>query len=202
MQLPVSDKDIRTFLNFDNCFCNSTTMIRSQLAKELKYLQDYDIIEDYELWQRISKKTKLANIPEYTTLYRVHGDNISIQKQQQMFVLTKKINMQKLCDLNIPFSEQELNIHASFLAYDNVPFRKMDDFISLQNWILKIYHQFQNYKQYNTSIVYKILSEKWIVMCFKGKKIPMVLFNKFIFRHPALYLNVLYCKIFNKAIRY
>ena len=112
---PTSNRDIITYLLVGNCFCNSTMLIRSSLAKELKYRENFDIVEDYELWHRISKRAKLACLPFYGTYYRVHGNNISVSKMNDMFSRAKKINAEILKDLNIEFSERELEIHASWL---------------------------------------------------------------------------------------
>src|SRR5207344_3015196 len=37
MKMPTGNRDIITYLTVGNCYCNSTIMVRSRLAKELKY---------------------------------------------------------------------------------------------------------------------------------------------------------------------
>src|ERR1700682_983363 len=76
-RFPTNDKDARSNLILHNCFCHSTVMMRSKLAKDLKYRAGFDVIEDYILWYMISQRAKIINLPVYTTSYRVHETNIS-----------------------------------------------------------------------------------------------------------------------------
>jgi len=58
-----------------SCFCNpmahpSVMLRRSTLGKD-RYSEDYPYAEDWELWRRLSKRTRLANIPKVLVRYRV-----------------------------------------------------------------------------------------------------------------------------------
>jgi hypothetical protein len=139
IRLPASNRDLATYLTVGNCFCNSTIMIRGKLAKELKYRENYDIVEDYELWYRISKSSKIAVLPFYGTYYRIHGNNISVSKMHDMFSRVKKINACVLADSNIQFSDKELDIHANWLNGNFAFFSDGDTVSELESWIFKFY---------------------------------------------------------------
>ena len=60
-------------------------MARTELFKQNLYgSKEYFAIEDYELWVRMSKVTKIHNIPEYLFKYRIYGESFSNSKAQTM----------------------------------------------------------------------------------------------------------------------
>jgi glycosyltransferase involved in cell wall biosynthesis len=200
--MPLSDEDIKTYLCIDNCICNSTIMVKADLIKNAGYAQGADYIEDTELLQRLAKITRIRTLPFFGTLYRVHANNISTVKKVKMFALIKELNRIKLNDMGISFSERELDMHSALIVYDNSLFKGRQELVELENWILNLDDKLKNKKQYNIKIMYKVLVEKWLVACLKSKQYAMIGFNKLFFRHPAIYIQVLRCKIFGKPVRF
>jgi glycosyltransferase involved in cell wall biosynthesis len=68
-----ADDALRLELLFDNPFVHSSVMLRTEIVRNLG---GYSIDksrqppEDYELWSRIARSHKVANIPEVLTIYR------------------------------------------------------------------------------------------------------------------------------------
>ena len=199
---PSNDKDARTFLTIGNCFCASAIMVRGHLAKELKYREGYDIVEDYELWYRISKIAKITNLPIYATYYRVHGNNITITKKNQNISLATKIYRQILSDYNINFSEDELAIHVNAIFYNNSYFKDAGKLKQLENWITKLYNELKKYSSINSPIIHKFFSEKWVVICAKNKNYRHLLFNRLMLQNKENYLSVLLNKATKRSVHY
>jgi len=195
---PTDFQNIATHLVLGNCFCNSTVMIRSHIAKELKYREKFDIVEDYELWYRISKRAKLANLPFYGTLYRVHGTNISVTKLNVMLALVKKINGEILRDLKIEFSEKELEIHANLLNRNIDYFRDDRQFSELETWVAKLYGKLKKEDSLNSSLLFELLAEKWLVIVFNTKRYKKLFFNRLFPLRKGSYLMSLYRRVYIK----
>ena len=73
LQNPTEDTAIKFGLLFDNFFVHSSVMIRRTIFDEIGvYSEDKSRQppEDYELWSRVMKKYKLANLPDALTVYR------------------------------------------------------------------------------------------------------------------------------------
>ena len=192
---PANDRDARTFLMIHNCFCHSTVTMRGDMARELQYQTMYDVAEDYELWYRVSRISKIINIPHFTTYYRVHGSNISISKREHMFLIVDSINRRILDDLQMPYTEEELRVHSNSLHYDEKFFQdeaKMDE---LEKWYLKFHLAIENNPVFSEDIIYKALAEKWIVLCYNAGHKKKLLFNQLIRIHPLVYFKILYRKI-------
>jgi glycosyltransferase involved in cell wall biosynthesis len=70
---PTNDATIKFSLLFNNPFVHSSVMIRRSVIEEVgSYSEDKSRQppEDYELWSRVARKFKLANIPEVLIAYR------------------------------------------------------------------------------------------------------------------------------------
>jgi glycosyltransferase involved in cell wall biosynthesis len=70
---PAAHDALRLELLFDNPFVHSSVMMRTDIVRGLGgYCEDRSRQppEDYELWSRIARHHKVANIPEVLTIYR------------------------------------------------------------------------------------------------------------------------------------
>lgn len=68
-------------LLFYNSFVHCTVMLRMSAFTEVGGYPAYVAAEDYGLFSRIALKYEVDNIPEYLVEYRIHGNNISLQKK-------------------------------------------------------------------------------------------------------------------------
>lgn len=70
---PCSSEALKLELLFDNPFVHSSMMIRADVLREVGgYCEDKarQPPEDYELWSRIARYHRVANLPEVLTVYR------------------------------------------------------------------------------------------------------------------------------------
>ena len=70
---PTEDEELRFGLLFNNPFVHSSVMIRKAALDEVgSYTTDRSRQppEDYELWSRIARRYRVANLPERLTVYR------------------------------------------------------------------------------------------------------------------------------------
>lgn len=70
---PTSHESLQLELLFDNPFVHSSMMIRTDVLREIGgYCEDKSRQppEDYELWSRIARRYRVANLPEVLTVYR------------------------------------------------------------------------------------------------------------------------------------
>jgi hypothetical protein len=170
-------------------------MMRGKIAKEMKYDPEFDVVEDYQLWYRISKRTKIINLPVYTTYYRVHGNNVSTTRNNHMFTLQRKLNGAILDDLKINYSQDELSLHSNALIYNDSFFKAKGRISDLETWMMKFLAEIDKNKSYNELIIYKILAKKWIVICINSRNYRKIFFNRLILRHSLEYFNILFKKV-------
>lgn len=201
VNLPETDRDLRTYLNFGNCFCHSTVMFRTDLTKRYRYEQERFLIEDYQLWYNISKECKIRILPVYTLLYRVHDDNISTRKREQMLIRLKEMNEVILRDLRIDFSESELNVHTHFLAFNHQYFMRKENMAALKYWILRAFHLLKDDSRYNVRLMTRIFLRRWFVICFKTKNYRELFFSTLLFSFKFSYFPLLIEKLTNSLAK-
>ncbi|MFZ5570629.1 MAG: glycosyltransferase family 2 protein [Thermodesulfobacteriota bacterium] len=73
--MPLSDEAIRAELIFNSPLLHPTVMMRKHALVGLKYDETFTKSQDYDLWERLSAVTRLANIPEALLSYRLHEKN-------------------------------------------------------------------------------------------------------------------------------
>ncbi len=81
---PTDDDEIRKYILIENCFVHSSVLFRKKAAMELgAYSEDLKFAEDYDLWLRMGKIGKIANIPLSMVQYRYSNEGISQKNKKQ-----------------------------------------------------------------------------------------------------------------------
>jgi glycosyltransferase involved in cell wall biosynthesis len=85
---PQTDAAIKMEMLFGAPFAHPSVMMRSVLAKRLRYDKTWEGAEDYEIWVRAAQNGWLmTNVPEVLLMYRQHDKQISTKaslKQQKL----------------------------------------------------------------------------------------------------------------------
>lgn len=84
-KLPVTPEDIQRDILKENPICHPSVMMRKSLLQEVGgYRSEFKNSEDYDLWLRLTKTYKVANIPEPLIRYRLSLGGNSIARQHEM----------------------------------------------------------------------------------------------------------------------
>jgi len=84
LQYKTSDQEIRYYMLLSNQFAHPSVLIRKKYLEEVGFYSEdkkYKNVEDYELWLRLGKKYKLANLSDYSLKYRINPKGISLKNQ-------------------------------------------------------------------------------------------------------------------------
>jgi len=135
-KLPYQSTEIRVKLLFQNCFAHSAMMLRRKVLDEMSYRVTFYPSEDYDLWVRISRKYKLANLPEVLLKYRIHTQSISQTQNQKQHTSVLKIIEEQLAILQIFPSQNQLDTHLQLAHLE-----KNIDFERLKTWLEILYEQ-------------------------------------------------------------
>lgn len=90
LERPVEDLKIREVFKKDNCIIHGSSMIRRVCLSDTGFYNELMIrSQDYELWLRLSKKYRLANIGKYLYMWRKHCENIEAKYigEQKIYVI-------------------------------------------------------------------------------------------------------------------
>lgn len=102
-----TDYQLLHFLSyFMNPISHPTVMFRKEIVFYLKgYRLEYMPAEDYNLWVRALKHTKVASLKESLLTYRVHSKSISkarSHKQKKLFYLSQRTHLKNLTGIIYP----------------------------------------------------------------------------------------------------
>src|SRR5664279_386672 len=201
IRYPTKNEDIVTSMVLGNCFGNSTIMMRAEMAKELGYRPGYDIAEDYDLWCRMAKRSKLANLPFCGTLYRVHGNNMSVSKMNDLLIVEKKIIREMLTDILIDFSETELEVHVNFFKRNIGYFESQTHFRELEDWLIRLYEAITKENRINSQLFLRLIADKWIVIANGVNQYGKLFSNKVAGLNRGVYLGCLFRRVVSKMTR-
>ena len=99
------DEDIRLRSLFSPQFCHPSVLIQSDVAKRIKFKDEFFMAEDYMYWLQLMEVGKVCNIPETLIKYRVHESQISIEKrskQKKVHLKVAKKNWEIIAKILIP----------------------------------------------------------------------------------------------------
>jgi hypothetical protein len=115
-----------------------------------------------------------------------------------MFYRVKKIYARVLADSSIEFSERELDLHANWLNGNYSFFTTPESLADLASWTAKFYQGISRDGKYNHSLLFELVSEKWLYILFKTKHYGLLFKNGLFAVNRRLYLKSLYTKLFKK----
>lgn len=143
-----TSEQIPSVMLFHNCFAQSALMFRRSVLPREWYRDEYPPAEDYDLWIRIARKTRVANLPKVVTYYRLHDANVSKVKHNMMLNAERKILHWQLEELGFISTEEEFETVFSIKKGNVgltetylVKLRKCLDKLKIANFQRKIYQE-------------------------------------------------------------
>jgi glycosyltransferase involved in cell wall biosynthesis len=118
----IEDFQIRDFFKRSNCLTHGSTMLRKKCLLEVGfYDESIARAQDYDLWLRLSEKYRLANIPEYLYMWRMHTESIEarFRDEQKISVVLAMVKN------NILDVEQATRLFIEIIAENCVPRSKL-----------------------------------------------------------------------------
>ena len=158
-QLEHRPERIPAKLLFFNQFAQSSVMMRKEFS-DLKYREEYPPTEDYDLWVRISHKTRVINLAESLVKYRIHDNNISQTQREKADRNVLKIYKNQLEELGVYANQDELQIHKKV---GNMDFEKNNEsfFEKAKIWLELLHAKNEEIEVYNKMVFNELLGEFW-----------------------------------------
>jgi len=104
---PLRDKDIKAQFYFHNPFNHQSIFFRKNLFTSKLYNESFSTTQDYELYMRFMKRTKVANLKEKLVKQRIHITSVSVKRKTEQLkntILVQKkyyrLNLKKRFDFD------------------------------------------------------------------------------------------------------
>ena len=160
---PTDSEEILAYALFANPFATSTLMVRSEFRPILKFSTDFPPAEDYEVWERLLRKTRAINLKLPLTLYRVHPGQTSKSLSENIKRAVSAVQRRQLGRL-IQATEQECETHL-LLGMDWGIERTREQVNRTQAWLQRLENANQSCRIYDNEAFYRILAFFWYMTC-------------------------------------
>lgn len=159
---PEKDQDIRIGLLLKSRIAHPAAMIRRKVLTDhyLSYDGEFTTSQDYDLWVRLSRYCKLANLAMPLLTYRSHSQSVSSQKRLLQQRNTKKIRLRQLATMNIVPSTCEWKTHLEVI--EQLPPPTNAAIKRRYRWLLKLKKANDAHRIYDPSSFYRFLAREWM----------------------------------------
>ena len=173
---PLEHNRIKATLLFHSCLVHASVMMRREVLRKsnIFYDEQFPHAEDYELWIRLSRVTRIANLESILLLHRIHNSSTGATYTNLQLETASRIRLEQLEHLGISFSEEEADLHHRLgrSLYESLG----DSLCEVHKWLLKIKTANDERKIYHEPSLSEILGKQLlnVVRINKG-----TFFNKF-----------------------
>ncbi|MEN5193901.1 glycosyltransferase family 2 protein [Sphingobacterium faecium] len=183
---------IKVTLFFENTIVHSSAMIKTKVFKEMNGYQGESLIEDYDLFYRISILYPIENLTAYLVEYRIHDTNISIQKRKELDKALFKLKRKQLQKLGIQANDEHINMILDNFKYSTFPMEKYFKMLC----ILK--YKNTEFLVYDKNTFNTVLFDKWYNLIIQKGHIKSILF---LFRSPIFEWRIVTAKQIRKVFK-
>lgn len=135
---PLLPDEVHCHLLFHSTLAHPSVMLRRSVLERFSLYYDdaYKHAEDYKLWVQLSRHAQLANVPEVLLYYRVHDEQISLQKNQEQKATASLIQLEQLRSMGFEPTIDEFRIHYLLSQGSLTP---NPDFVTVAAaWLVKL----------------------------------------------------------------
>lgn len=106
---------IKKDLFFSCAIAHPTVMMRLSAIKEVGgYDPDYNGVEDYELWCRVSDKYDIASLKDVLFKYRMHEGQVSRKPPARVIESLKNLKRRQIKNIDAELDQDELSSYIDF----------------------------------------------------------------------------------------
>lgn len=189
MKYPKYHEELEVVLLFAVCFAHPTVMIRKQILdhNDLKYNEDYSNSQDYELWEKLSHVTKMANLQKPLLRYRVSSYSITgivdSTKSELRYQLVSTVFKKILCNVGVQNNDKNNRLHFA-LGLNARIFDENIDLMFLHLYFRSIIKMNNSNNYFNKDYLVKYLSRKFLITFFyhikkKNFKVNVILLLRY-----------------------
>ncbi|HVP08371.1 MAG TPA: glycosyltransferase [Burkholderiales bacterium] len=162
---PLDDASIRSWLLFESVLAHPSVMIRRDVLERHGLAYDAAMLhaEDYDLWVRAARVTKLANVPQVLLRYREHSQQVVRKHDALKRQTARRIRAGQLTGLGLSPSEEELDLHETISLWSLAPAR--ESVAAAHAWLLKLIEANRASGRYPQAEFGRVVAQRWSAIC-------------------------------------
>ncbi|MDD5559392.1 glycosyltransferase [Candidatus Methylomirabilis sp.] len=165
----VSPGELQSRLLFRCSLCNSSIMARTAVLREYRYREQYAVCEDFDLFVRVAKNSKLGNLPETLVHRRTHAGNLGREKAQLMKAKNQEIASAQLTELGVTFTVTDLERHFVLPRMTKLQFAPDREYLEWADaWLQKLQKVNRRVLRYPTEAFARLVGQLWVTACWRA----------------------------------
>ena len=167
---PVSSRQIAALAVLQSGIENSASMARTIVLRAFPHNEKYGLSSDYDLWARIAKCSKLANLPQVLVRRRLHARQASTLRADQMRLERQAIYADQLSQLGIAFTAEDVECHGLLRGMHKrsfVPDRSYVDWA--KQWLHHLKEANRQAMSFPEPEFSQLLSKLWFKVCWHAR---------------------------------
>jgi glycosyltransferase involved in cell wall biosynthesis len=167
---PVSPRQIAALAVLQSGLENSASMARTAVLRAFPHNEKYGASSDYDLWARIAKRSKLANLPQVLVRRRLHAQQASTLMADRMRLERQAIHADQLSQLGIAFTPADLEFHGLLRGMGKrsfVPDRSYVDWA--ERWLHRLKEANRRAMTFPEPEFSRLLSKIWLGVCWHAR---------------------------------
>lgn len=161
-------EEVKASLLFSTSLAHPSVMMRREIFSKfnLNYRAEFNPADDYDLWERASAFTKIANMPNVLLLYRVHEKNITSTKNEERKAGASEVRLRQIKKLGLEPTIEEMTMHnGEHLENISPPIRLNN----VEKWLLKIRVANMSAQLYETNAMEAVLASRWYAAAYNER---------------------------------
>jgi len=168
---PVLSEDIHAQFLFRCAMSNRSIMARTAILREYGYRNDFPRCQDYELHVRLTKRYKVANLPECLVYGRIHPQQITGQTPDLGDAKKQEIISSQLQELGVAFSPDDFHPHLTLSRMRKSEFIPDANYLAwAKTWLCQLQQANAQTHCYAEPAFSAALGEKWLQACWTSRK--------------------------------
>lgn len=168
-KMPINYDEIKCRLMFENVIIHPSVIIHKEMFEKfsLKYDENLQFAQDYELWCRAIDCFKFANIPEVLLLYRIHQGQIWTKNRKPQDSVAIEVSMKMLKKLSINIDKEELQYLINILHKNlHISLKEIKD---IETFLIKIKKANDENCYLNKEALNRELNVRFYSICYHAK---------------------------------
>jgi glycosyltransferase involved in cell wall biosynthesis len=188
---PTRHDDIVYGMLFYNQLAHYTIIMRRSILVRHDIFYDADFIyaEDYELWTRFARYSRLANIPHILVKYRFHPNSTSSKYRQEQLNTARRVRHIHARNLGLDLRPEDSSLHEQLLEMHFEGDTRELYWAGV--WLSKIYRVATRYNQKRWHELRR-LNLLWYSACGRSAHHGIAVFGMFFFKPYGFLFNPLH----------
>lgn len=134
---PMDHDEIRAYLPFDSPLVHPTVLFRRLLVDQghFRYDPGFTLSEDYELWSRLARVTRLANLDRVVLEYRVHASGVTQSQWGVMDTHAVRVAARELEGMGVEADAETLRFHRNLGRGHCFEIDREEDLVRAEGWL-------------------------------------------------------------------